>query len=58
MLDQSVFTSPAFVSWKAIVPFDETEPSRLSSLSVVHASVKPLPLVLLTVTRSVVGTVA
>ena len=58
MLDQSVLTSPAFVSWKETVPVEETEPSGFPRPSVVHPSTNRLPVWLLTVTDSSVGVVA
>jgi hypothetical protein len=58
VLDQSVLTRPAFVSWKETVPVDETESAGLPRPSVVHPSTNRLPVWLLTVTLSRVGVVA
>jgi hypothetical protein len=55
VLDQSVFTRPASVSWKAISPRLAGASGGLPSSSVVHASVNDLPRCSLTVTFSLVG---
>ncbi len=55
MLDQSVLTSPAVVSWNATVPWLTWAAGGLPSSSVVHASSNVLPACSLTVTFSFVG---
>ncbi len=56
VLDQSTFTSPAFVSWNETTPADVTAPSGFPRPSVVHASVKDVPFWDFTVTFSSVDT--
>ena len=55
LLDQSVLTSPAVVSWKAITPTLEGASGALPWSSVDHASTKLGPLTSRTVTFSAVG---
>ncbi len=55
LLDQSVLTSPAVVSWKAITPTLAGASGALPWSSVDHASTKLGPLTSRTVTFSVVG---
>ena len=57
VLDQSVFSRPAEVSWKATVPMLVGALDALPCSSVVHARVKAGPLCSLTVTFSFVGVV-
>jgi hypothetical protein len=57
LLDQSVLISPPGVSWKEIVPTLVGASGAFPWSAVVHASTNDVPLLSLTVTFSVVGTV-